>query len=166
MSTCRALALSLAVLLAGCAFTATPPSLAPRAAEKIDPRLPVVDNSAALPADPALLAELRAAEARARSAAAAAEPAIAAARNAVGSAGARESESWIAAQQLVSAAVAARGPFTTALGDFDRLIAGRIVSGARLVPKELAEAKASSAELAALDRRQGQELDALQQRLR
>jgi hypothetical protein len=72
MSMRLAPALLVAVLLAGCASNLTPPSLAPRAAEKIDPRIPVVDNSAALLADPALVAELRAAEARASSAALAA----------------------------------------------------------------------------------------------
>lgn len=160
-------ALLLAAALAGCASDGrSPPSLAPRAAEAIDPRLPIIDRSGELPADPALLAQLQDALARARAAAGRAEPAIATARSAVGSAGARGSESWISAQQLVSVAVAAREPFTTALGDFDRLISARIAGGERLVPRDIAAAREAAASLSELDRRQGEELSALQARLR
>lgn len=160
-------ALLLTAALAGCASSGRkPPSLAPRAAEAIDPRLPIVDRSGELPADRALVAQLQDALARARSAAGRAEPAIASARSAVAGAGPRGSESWISAQQLVSVAVAAREPFTTALGDFDRLVSARIVSGGRFVPRDVAAAREAAASLSEIDRRQGEELSALQARLR
>jgi hypothetical protein len=132
----------LALTGSACGTVAGVPSLAPRAAEAIDPRLPIPDNAAALAPDPALTARLAAA-----------------------AAGPPESESWIAAQQLLSAAIAERAAFTAALGDLDELIAGRIVAGQRLVPQELAAAERLAAELAALNRAQTGELDQAGRRL-
>lgn len=159
--------LALLVLAGGCASGGKePPSLAPRAAEKIDPRLPIVDRSGELPADPALAAALADARRTAAEAARQVDPAIASARSAAAGAGAKGSESWITAQQLLSVAVAARAPFTKALGDFDRLISERIQRGSRLVPRDLEIARSVAADLAALDQRQGSELDALERQLR
>lgn len=152
-------------LLAGCAPLGEVPSLERRAAESIDPRVPVADRSLVLAADPQLAAELAGLRSRARAAAADAEPAIDAAESRVAAAGARESESWIAAQQSISAAIAARAPFTQALGDLDRLIAERIRNRTRLVPQDLAAAQAVADELAAVDRGQSERLDSLQRRL-
>jgi hypothetical protein len=155
-----------ALPLAGCASVKDAPSLAPREAEGIDPRLPVPDRSAALPADPELSSALGALRERALRAAREAEPAIAAARAASLRAGARESESWIAAQQAISAAVGARAAFTTALGDLDRLIALRIRGRERLVPQDLAAAEAVVEELGVIDRRQSAVLAAASAALR
>lgn len=157
--------LILPLLAAGCASVDNAPSLAPRAAERIDPRLPVIDRSAALPADPALIAELSALRSRALAAAERAEPAIRAAAAAAAAAGPRESESWVRAQQLVSAAIAQRADFTSALGDLDRLIALRLRGRERLVPQDLAAAEALVAELGAIDRRQAGTLAEAGQRL-
>jgi len=162
----RSACLLLAVVLSGCASNLRVPSLAPRAAERIDPRVPVADNSQSLPADPAFVAQLQGLRDRALAAAQAAEPAIVAAQAAAGSAGARGSESWIEAQEMLSAAVAARAPFTAALGDLDRLIAERVRSGGRMVPQDVAAGRRIADELAAVDRRQGEALTSLERRLR
>ena len=153
------------LFLAACASVENAPSLAPRAAERIDPRLPVPDRSATLPGDPALLAELGALRSRALQAAQQAEPALRTAASAAAASGPRGSESWIAAQQLVSAAIAARADFTAALGDLDRLLALRIRGRERLVPQDLAAAEALVAELGTIDRRQAGILDAAERQL-
>jgi hypothetical protein len=153
------------LLLGGCASVQNVPSLAPRAAEAIDPRLPLPDRSLDLPADPAFVAALGSLRTRALAAAARAEPAIEAAGRAAAGAGPRESESWIAAQQAISFAISERGPFTTAFGDLDALIAARVRGSGRLVPRDLAAAEALVAELTAIDRRQAGEIAGAQRRL-
>jgi len=157
---------SLSLVLGGCASLQGGPSLSPRAAEGVDPRLPVADRSGTLPADSSLAAQVAALRSRAVAAAGRAEPAIRAAASAAVGAGAPGSDSWINAQQLLSAAVAERAPFTQALADLDRLLAERIRSGGRLVPQDLMQAKAAAEELEVTDRRQAGELARLQRQLR
>ena len=159
-----AIALSL-LLLAGCASVTDAPSLARRPAEAIDPRLPIVDRSAALPADPALAAALRRIADPAFAQGRTVDAAIARAEALAGSAGAPGSESWISAQQALSAAVAAQAPVTRAIGDFDAAVTERIRSGARLVPQDLAAVRAIASELAALDRRQRAAIASVQRQL-
>jgi hypothetical protein len=149
---------ALLLLVAGCAPVREAPSLEPRAAEAIDPRLPVIDRSEALAADPAFAAELGAVRQRALAAARAAEPAIASATRA---AMAAETSCCAAIQLSLSrdpADPAARAPFTAALGDLDRTIALRVRSRGRLVPQDLAAADGVIAEVAALDRAQASAL--------
>ena len=154
---CLPLALA-ALFAAGCASVDNAPSLATRSAESIDPRLPVPDRSASLAADPALAADLGALRTRSLAAAAAAEAPIRIAAEAAAAAGGRESESWIRAQQLISAAIAARADFTRSLAELDALIALRIRGRERLVPQDLALADALVAELNTVDRRQAETL--------
>lgn len=153
------------LLLGGCASIDDAPSLAPRVAEAIDPRLPVVDRSLALSVGAELAAALGSLRSRALAAAAKAEPAIAAAGRAASAAGPRESESWIAAQQAISLAITERGAFTAALGDLDALVATRIRTAARLVPQDIAAADALAAELGAIDTRQAAAISQAQSRL-
>nr|WP_314443904.1 hypothetical protein [uncultured Sphingomonas sp.] len=165
---CRfALAPSLLVAagLSACAPVGDAPSLARRPAEAIDPRLPIIDRAAALPADPALAAALRRVAAPAFAQSGAVDAAIARADSLAVSAGTSGSESWISAQQALSAAVAAQEPVARAIGDFDAAVADRIRSGARLVPQDLAAVRAISSELADLDRRQRAAIAAVQRRL-
>lgn len=151
--------------LAGCASVDDAPSLARRPAEAIDPRVPITDRSAALPADPAIAAALRRTAEPAFEQSRAFDAAIAVAERLAGSAGARGSESWIAAQQALSAAIAAQEPVTRAMGDFDAAVAERVRSGARLVPQDLAAIRSISDDLAALDRRQRAAIAGVQARL-
>ncbi|WP_114226527.1 MULTISPECIES: hypothetical protein [Sphingomonas] len=157
--------LGLLLLIAGLGACSTPgdePSLAPRAAELIDPRVPIPDTSGSLPASGSLSTQLRSLVARARSAQGAADRAIAAAEASASRAGPRQSESWIAAQQLLSAAITARSPVTTALGDIDALTS-RSVN--QLVPTDLKNVAAAAAEVTAIDTRQAERIEAMQRRL-
>ena len=158
--------LAATIAIAGCAAPPGPvPSLAARTAEAIDPRVPVVDGTAQRPVDRALadrLAELTALARRGDSAFAAA---AGEAQRLAESAGPSQSESWVVAQQAVSAAVAARGATTRALGDIDALAAAALARRGGIAPADLAAIEAAAAEVAAIDRRQSQILDALHARL-
>ena len=155
-----------ALAIAGCS---TPPnaapSLAPRAAETIDPRVPVVPAPDTRPVSPAVAARLSQLIAQANAGAGAFRAAAAEAERLAAAAGPRESESWIVAQQALSAAVAARAPTTRALGDIDAVGAEALAARGGLAPADLAAIEAAAAEVAALDRAQAQVIDALQRRL-
>jgi hypothetical protein len=163
----RPLALTAAVLaIGGCSVPTGPaPSLAPRAAEAIDPRLPVGGSEVLRPADPALAARLAGLVAAARSGESAFNAAAGEARRLAASAGAPQTESWIVAQQALSAAVAARAPTTRAIGDIDEIAASALVRQGGIAPGDLAAIEAAAREVTAIDRRQGREIDAIQARL-
>lgn len=148
--------------LAGCSTPGDEPSLAPRAAERIDPRVPIPDTSGSLPASASLAAQLERLVSQARAAQGAADRAIAAAEASASRAGPRQSESWIAAQQLVSAAIAARYPVTRTLGDIDALTSRSVNA---LVPADLANVTAAANEVTAIDRRQAERIAGIQRRL-
>lgn len=154
-----------AASLAGCASVTDAPSLARRPAEAIDPRLPIVDRSAALPADPALAAALQRIAAPALAQARTVDAAIARAETLAAAAGPSGSESWISAQQSLSAAIAAQEPVTRAIGAFDAAVADRIGSGARLVPQDLDAVRAIAGDLAQVDRRHRNAIASVQRRL-
>lgn len=148
--------------LAACSTPGDEPSLAPRAGERIDPRVPVNDTSGSLPASASLSAELQRLVASARGAQGEADRAIAAAEAGAARAGPPRSESWIAAEQLLSAAIAARGPVTRALGDIDALTSRRVND---LVPADLANVAAAAEQVGAVDARQAERIAAIQRRL-
>jgi len=165
-SAAKPLLICLSALLAtACASAGDGPSLQPRPGEAIDPRLPVEDRSASLPASSDFVRETAAVRQRAEAAAGRADAAIEAAAKAVASAGATGSESWIAAQQLVSAAVAERAPFTAALGDLDALLAARVRGGGRLVSQDLLAHQQAGEALTDIDRRQRARLDSFERQL-
>ena len=156
----------LPLLLAACsAPPLATPSLAPRTAESIDPRLPVGGPVPAGPAEAGLTARLAELVGQARSGDAAFAAAAGEAEQLAASAGERESESWTVAQQAVSVAVAARGPTSRALGDIDAIAASRLDQAGGILPGDLAAIDAAAAEVAAIDRRQTERLNALQARL-
>ena len=156
----------LSLLLAACSTTqASEPSLAPRAAEAIDPRVPISSAVIAGPADPALaasiaqlLAEVHAGEAAFRAAAEGTERLTAAA-------GPAQSESWIEAQQALSALVAARAPVTKAIADLDALAATRLAASGGMLPGDLAAIQAATTEAAAIGEREAATIDQLQAQL-
>jgi hypothetical protein len=80
-------------------------------------------------------------------------------------AGPPRSESWVVAQQALSAAVAARGPTTRALGDIDGIAAATVARQSGIAPADLAAIEAAAAEVGEIDRRQARAIDALQSRL-
>lgn len=157
------------IVLIAAAGCSTPPmavpSLAPRAAENIDPRVPVVGSVDRGPVDPALAARLSSLVAQANAGDSAFRSAIGDAERLAAAAGPPQSESWIVAQQALSAAVAARGPTAQALGDIDATAAAALKAKGDLSPAELAAVEAAAAEVGALDGVQSQIIDALQTRL-
>ncbi|HJR82364.1 MAG TPA: hypothetical protein VJ775_00405 [Sphingomicrobium sp.] len=141
------------------------PSLAPRAAEAIDPRVPVSNPVRSGPVDAnlaahlaALLDQVQAGDAAFRNAADTAESLAAAA-------GAPQSESWISAQQALSAAVAARGPTTRALGDIDELAATALATKGGMSASDLDAIRSAAARASEVDRAQAERIEAIEAKL-
>jgi hypothetical protein len=163
----RASALLVALALAGCAAPQRePPSLAPRAAEAIDPRVPVPESPVQSQASADLRQQLDALVAEAVAGDSAFRAVAANAEQAAASASAPESESWIVAQQALSSAVAARAPVARALGEVDALAATRIQRLGGISAADMAAIQAASARIAEIDARQSALIDRLQARLR
>ena len=152
--------------LAACAPTGGPfPSLQPRAAERIDPRVPVVRPMNDRPVSPALAGKLAALVSQAHSGDAAFRPLAEQADRLSASAGAPQSESWISAQEALSAAVAARDQTVNAIGDIDGLGANMLQTQGGLAPADLAAIQGAGAEVHAIDQRQAETIAAIQRRL-
>jgi len=141
------------------------PSLQPRAGESVDPRLPVERPINERPVRPALASRLADLVAQARAGDAAFQPAAAEAERLAGSAGAPQSEGWIAAQEALTAAIAAAGPTRNALADIDGIGASALQAQGGLAPNDLAAIKRAGAEVGALDQRQAERIKAIQRRL-
>ena len=154
------------MLLSACASPGGPyPSLQPRSAEKIDPRVPVERPMNNRPARSALTARLASLVAQARNGDASFTIAAANAERLATSAGAPQSESWIAAQEALTAAIAARKPTAMALGDIDEIGATALQTQGGIAPNELAAIDAAAREVGELDQRQADRIKAIQSRL-
>jgi len=160
-------ALCLAVLtLSACAAPGGPyPSLRPRAAEAIDPRIPVVRPMNDRPAAASLTARLSALVDEARSGDAAFDSAASEAERLAGTAGAPQSEGWILAQEALTGAIAARKPTAQALGDIDEMAATALQTQRGIAPNDLAAIQRAASEVGAIDNSQSQRIDAIQKRL-
>ena len=121
-------AVTLALLLAaGCSSTpGSEPSLAPRAAEAIDPRLPIPDVAPSGPVNAELAQRLEALMATARAGVPQFNVQESEATRLSAAAGPMASESWIAAQQALSRLVEQHGVTTRAAADIDALAANRL----------------------------------------
>ena len=162
----RFIVLSMAAALSACTTPGGPyPSLQPRAGESVDPRLPVERPINERPVRPALASRLADLVAQARAGDAAFQPAAAEAERLAGSAGAPQSEGWIAAQEALTAAIAAAGPTRNALADIDGIGASALQAQGGLAPNDLAAIKRAGAEVGALDQRQAERIKAIQRRL-
>jgi hypothetical protein len=162
----RALPLLIVPLLAGC--TATPvgaPSLAPRAAEAIDPRVPVPDPPIPTTPAPGLVEQLDRLVAQANAGDQAFQPLADHARRLAGAAGPKESESWVVAQQALSAAVAARAPVASAVGDIDALGAQRIKALGGISAGDLMAIDRAAARVGGIDNREAAAIDDIQRLL-
>jgi hypothetical protein len=162
----RKLLLSIILVVSACSSPGGPyPSLQPRAAEAIDPRLqppaPVNDR----PVSPALAAQLAALVDQARSGDAAFEAAAATAERLASAAGAAQSESWIAAQEALSAAIAARKPTALAQSDIDALGATALQTHGGIAPNDLKAIQDAAAEVTTISRTQTDRIAAIQHRL-
>ena len=163
----RAFTLPLIVLLAGCAAPdVEAPSLAPRTAESIDPRVPVPEPVLPTAADAQLVASLDALVAQARSGDAAFQAAAADARRLAAAAGPRESESWVVAQQALSVAVAARAPVARAMAEIDAMGAQSVIELGGIGAANLRAILAAAAEVSAIDQREAATVSELQAALR
>jgi hypothetical protein len=80
-------------------------------------------------------------------------------------AGPPHSDSWIAAQEALTAAIAARKATATALSDIDEMGASALQTQGGIAPNDLAAIRSAAAEIAELDRRQADRIDAIQKRL-
>ncbi len=162
----RAFAPLLALGLAGCA-TALPtePSLAPRAAEAIDPRLPIASEPTLGPVDRALGERLSRLVAEGNAGAATFDTQVGQAQELASAAGPAQSESWIVAQQSLSGLEGARARSTRALADIDAIAADRIQRGTGLTASDLGAVEAASGALRALTDRQTSIIDRLAARL-
>jgi hypothetical protein len=160
------LGLSAIALAGGCA--APPrnvPSLAPRAAEAIDPRVPIPSDVIVGPPDANLSAHLAALVDQAQAGDSAFQGAAAEAERLAQAAGAQQSESWVIAQQALSAAHAARAPTTRALGDIDALAATALEKQGGLPPGDLVAIRTAAATVSAIDNRQSVRIEAIESRL-
>lgn len=159
----RCLLLLPLLVLAACAGSTAGPSLSKRPIENMPLTEPQVEVSPPPVADPALRTRIESLVAQAREGQGAFAALLPRARQAAASAGAEASESWIAAQQLLSAAEAARAPSTRALGELDAIIAAQLQRGS---DEGLAELQAAQAELAPLVQEQQRAIDDLRERIR
>src|SRR5207237_6214989 len=147
----RMAVLSIAALSACSASGGPYPSLQPRAAEAIDPRVPVERPMNDRPVTATLASWLAELIAQAHSGDASFEPAASEAERLAAAAGAPQSEGWIAAQEALSAAAAARGPTVAALGDIDALGANALQTQGGIAPNDFAAIKSAGAGVGAVD---------------
>ena len=153
-------------VLSACSTAGGPyPSLQPRPAEAIDPRVAVVRPMNDRPVRASLATQLAALVDQARGGDAAFGPAAAEAERLASAAGAPQSESWIAAQQALSAAIAARRPTVVALSDIDALGATALQTQGGIAPNDLKAIQNAAAEVSTISRDQTDRLDGLQKRL-
>ena len=162
----RVAILSPILVLAACSAPGGPyPSLQPRAAETIDPRLPVERPINDKPVSGELAARLSTLVEQARNSSVAFDSAAAAAERLAGNAGGRTSESWIAAQQALTAAIAARSPVTRAAGDIDAIAATAVQTRGGIAPNDFAAIQRAAEEVGGLNDRQAARIAAIQRRL-
>ena len=154
------------IALGACAAPGgAPASLQPRAAEAIDPRVPVAGAVNDRPVDARLAARLAELVTQAHAGNSAFESAAAQAERLAAAAAGPQSESWIVAQEALSGAIAARAPTVRALGDIDALGAEKLQAQGGLAPSDLAAIQRAGGEVGALDRRQAARIAAVQARL-
>ena len=159
------LPLAFALAIGGCAAPTGFPSLAPRAAEGIDPRVPIPDAPSPGAVDPATAAALARAVAGARGGVAEFDRLARSAEALAAAAGPRQSESWITAQQALSALVAQHGVTTNAAATIDAIAAEKIDATRWLVPATRAAIEAAAAEVGTINDAQSATIDRLQARL-
>ena len=154
------------IVLGACSAAGGPyPSLQPRAAEAIDPRVQPVRAMNDRPVTPALATRLAALVDQARAGESAFDPAAAEAERLAAASGAVESESWIAAQEALSAAVAARNPTALAQADIDALGATALQTQGGIAPNDLQAIDSAAATVAQIARGQTDRIAAIQKRL-
>ncbi len=153
------------LLFATCSAPEVYPSLEARANEAIDPRLPIDPAPSPGALDPALADRLAAAVGAARGGVAEFNRLAAIAERAAAAAGPRQTESWIVAQQALSALVAQHGVTTRAAGDVDELAAERIEAARWIAPANRAAIEDAAAAIGAINEAQSAVIARLGDRL-
>jgi hypothetical protein len=93
------------------------------------------------------------------------EPAAAEAERLAASAGPPQSESWIAAQEALSAAIAARNATAVAQSDIDAIGANALQTQGGIAPNDLKAIEDAAAEVASISRSQDERIAAIQRKL-
>jgi len=137
------------------AGTSPEPSLAPRAAEAIDPRVPVPDTVPYGPVDTALARRLAELVAHARAGVPSFEARRSNAERLAAAAGPIASESWVAAEQALSLLVEQYGVTTNAAAEVDALAASQLMGRHWIRPADQRAITAAAGEVAAISDRQG-----------
>jgi hypothetical protein len=154
------------LIMSACTTPGGPyPSLQPREAEKIDPRVPVVRPMNMRPASATLTERLAGLVGQAESGQAVFDGAASQAERLAAAAGPRQGEGWIAAQEALTAAIAARKPATQALGDIDEIAANALQTQRGIAPNDLAAIQNAAAKVGVIDKRQADRIHAVQLQL-
>jgi hypothetical protein len=163
----RSLAILTILALAACASSGAgpEPSLAPRAAEAIDPRVPIPSEVPPGTVDPVLARRLDELVAEVRAASPGFEAREAEAARLAAAAGPESSEGWIAAQQALSKLVEQFGVTTRAAADIDALAAARLESRRWIAPADQAAITAAAATVAAIGEPQAAAIARIQEQL-
>jgi hypothetical protein len=158
---------ALALLLAaGCSSTTgREPSLAPRPAEAIDPRLPIPDTVPVGPVNAELAQQLEALVDTARAGVPRFNAQETEATRLSAAAGPTESESWIAAQQALSRLVEQHGVTTRVAADIDALAANRLEGQHWIRPADQQAIAAAAAEVGAINSAQAADIARLNAQL-
>jgi hypothetical protein len=141
------------------------PSLAPRPAEAIDPRVPIPGTVPSGPADAALAARLGELVGTARAGSAQFDARLANAERLAGAAGPMASESWVAAQQALSLLIEQYGVTTRAAADIDALASSRLEGQRWIRPTDQQAISAAAAEVSAISEPQAAAIERLQNQL-
>lgn len=161
--------LALLLPLSGLAACAAPPAnyptLAPRTAEVIDPRIPVEKPVIVNEPSVTLRAQLANLVSEAQAGDATFSDAVSAAERLASGSGGPGSESWVQGQQALSIAQAARARTTRALGDIDAIAAASLQNTGGMQAGDLIAVQEAASTIAGIDRRQAERLKAIQARL-
>jgi hypothetical protein len=153
-------------IAAACSAPATvEPSLAPRAAEAIDPRVPIPNAAPTGTVDPSLAARLEALVSNARGGVPAFEAQEAEANRLAAGAGPVASEGWIAAQQALSRLVEQHGVTTQVAADIDELASDRLESQHWIRPADREAIAAAAAEVGSINEAQAAAINRLSDQL-
>jgi hypothetical protein len=157
----------LALLIGACSVPngGPAPSLAPRPAEAIDPRIPIPADVPSGPADATLAARLAPLVAEARAGVAMFETRQAVAERLAAAAGPTASESWVAAQQALSLLIEQYGVTTRVAANIDELGSSRLQGERWIRPADQQAIAAAAAEVGAISDRQAAAIDRLKNQL-
>ena len=145
--------------------TGQEPSLAPRAAEAIDPRLPIAGETPSGPVDASLAAKLSDLVGQARAGIPQFDARLTSAERLAAAAGAPASESWVAAQQSLSLLIEQFGVTTQAAASIDELVSSRLEGQRWIRPADQQAISAAAAEVREISDRQSAAIDRLKDRL-